>query len=104
MSPRLLYLLTTLRAPHAFELYRDWIDAQRVAARMSTGRRPLPAAVPPSTMSSQEDRSPGGVAPAQDLLQRGDGRPVYRVGFASSRGPLALDPLSPITPPDAGAP
>jgi hypothetical protein len=49
MSPRLLYLLTTLRAPHAFELYRDWIDAQRVAARMSTGRRPLPAAVPPST-------------------------------------------------------
>jgi hypothetical protein len=50
-------------------------------------------------MSSEEDRSPGGLAPAQDLLQRGDGRPVYRVGFASSREPLALDPLSPITPP-----
>ena len=48
MSPRLLYLLTSLRAPHAFELYRDWIDAQRVAARMSMGRPVGPATVPPS--------------------------------------------------------
>jgi hypothetical protein len=49
MSPRLLYLLTGLRAPHAFDLYRDWIDAQRVAARMAMGRSPRPAAVPPNT-------------------------------------------------------
>jgi hypothetical protein len=49
MSPRLLYLLTTLRAPLAFELYCDWIDAQGVAARMSMGRPLRPAAVPPST-------------------------------------------------------
>ena len=37
MSPRLLYLLTALRAPHAFELYRDWIDAQRAACRVPSG-------------------------------------------------------------------
>jgi hypothetical protein len=58
MSPRLLYLLTTLRAPHAFELYCDWIDAQRVAACMSMGRRFRPAAVTPSTNVGRDRRRP----------------------------------------------
>ena len=36
MSPRLLYLLTTLRAPFPFERERDRLDAQRAATRMLT--------------------------------------------------------------------
>jgi hypothetical protein len=36
MSPRLLYLLTTIRTPLASESERDRIDAQRAATRMRT--------------------------------------------------------------------
>ena len=35
MSPRLLFLLTTLRTHHRFELGRDRIDARLAATRMS---------------------------------------------------------------------
>ena len=31
MSPRLLFLLTTLRTHHRFEFARDWIDARLAA-------------------------------------------------------------------------
>jgi hypothetical protein len=42
MTPRLLFLLTTLHAHHPLEREHDRIDAQRAAARMSTRvRRPL---------------------------------------------------------------
>jgi hypothetical protein len=34
MSPRLLYLLTTLRTHHRFQLDRDRIDARPAATRM----------------------------------------------------------------------
>ena len=36
MSPRLLYLLTTLRTRPAFARERDRLDAQRAATRMLT--------------------------------------------------------------------
>jgi hypothetical protein len=36
MSPRLLYLLTTLRTHPAFESERDRVEAQRAAIRMRT--------------------------------------------------------------------
>jgi hypothetical protein len=40
MSPRLLFLLTTLRTHHHFEADRDRIDARLAATRM--GVRPTP--------------------------------------------------------------
>ncbi len=36
MSPRLLYLLTTLRTPHPFVRERDRVDARRAATRLLT--------------------------------------------------------------------
>jgi hypothetical protein len=36
MSPRLLYLVTTLRTALPFERERDRVDARRVATRMLT--------------------------------------------------------------------
>ena len=38
MSPRLLFLLTTLRAHHPFERDRDRIDARLAAIRMGVRR------------------------------------------------------------------
>ena len=40
MSPRLLFLLTTLRTHHRFERGRDRIDARLAATRMGI-RRPV---------------------------------------------------------------
>jgi hypothetical protein len=45
MSPRLLFLLTTLHANQPFQRVRDRIDAQRAATRLST--RVLPVATSP---------------------------------------------------------
>ena len=42
MSPRLLYLLTTLRAPFPFERARDRVDALRAATRLLTPVGVLP--------------------------------------------------------------
>jgi hypothetical protein len=40
MSPRLLFLMTTVRTQHRFECERDRIDAQLAATRMGV-RRPV---------------------------------------------------------------
>jgi hypothetical protein len=42
MSPRLLYLLTTLRTPFAFARESDRVDALRAATRLLTPAGVLP--------------------------------------------------------------